>query len=390
MAQSPVQSLNPSPTLALVAKVQALRARGEDIISFAAGEPDLETPEPVKEAAIKAIREGFTKYTPSAGIPELREAVAQKLSRENALPVQAEQVVISCGAKHAVYNALLAVCSPGDEVAILTPAWPTYREQVVLAGAKPLFVPTLPEENYQPDVDRLRSALTPRTRALIINTPTNPTGTVYTRDCLQRIAELALSKDLVIISDEIYEKLVYDHWEHISIASLSNEIAQKTITVGGVSKSFAMTGWRIGWSASKKEWASLISTIQDQVTSNPSSISQKAALAALELPSETCLKYKQEFSERRKLMLDLLSDIQGLHFSVPAGAFYFFVNVQPFLKNSLTDVELCSILVEKNKVACVPGSAFFAGNYLRLTYTLGKEQIQTGIQRLSEGLLSAT
>jgi aspartate aminotransferase len=373
-----------------MAKVQALRARGEDIISFAAGEPDMDTPEPVKEAAIKAIREGFTKYTPSAGIPELREAVAQKLFRENGISVQPDQVVISCGAKHAVFNALLAVCSPGDEVAILTPAWPTYREQVILAGAKPVFIPTAPEENYQPTIERLRKGLTPRTRVLILNTPTNPTGTVYTRDCLKQIAELVVSKNLVVISDEIYEKLVYDGWEHVSIASLGEEIAERTITVGGVSKSFAMTGWRIGWSASKKDWAKLMTTIQDQVTSNPSSISQKAALSALELPPEVCLKYKQEFSERRKLMLDLLSKIQDVRFSVPAGAFYFFVDVSSYLKNSLTDVELCSQLVEKNKVACVPGSAFHAESHVRLTYALGREQIQTGIQRLSEGLLSTT
>lgn len=390
MSQSPVHNLHPSPTLALIAKVQALRARGEDIVSFAAGEPDFETPEPVKEAAVKAIRDGFTKYTPSAGIPELREAVARKLLQENALSVQADHVVVSCGAKHALYNALLAVCSAGDEVIILTPAWPTYREQIILVGAKPVFVPTHAKDNYLPDVDLLRSALTPQTRAIIINTPTNPTGAVYPKDCLMQIADLAVSKNLVVISDEIYEKLVYDGREHVSIASLGKEIAQRTITIGGVSKSFAMTGWRIGWAVAKKEWATLMSTIQDQVTSNPSSISQKAALAALELPAEICIKYKREFSERRKLMLDLLSAIKDLHFSVPAGAFYFFVEVSPFLKGSLSDTELCSLLVEKNKVACVPGSAFHAEGYLRLTYALGKEQIQTGIQRLSEGLQSTT
>ncbi|MCH8275285.1 MAG: pyridoxal phosphate-dependent aminotransferase [Armatimonadetes bacterium] len=384
-----IKGLAPSPTLALMAKVQELRAQGADVVSFAAGEPDFATPEPVREAAIQAIRDGFTRYTAGAGMPELRAAVARKLKRENGVSVDPNQVIVSCGAKHAVFNALMAVCNPGDEVIMIVPCWPTYREQILLAGGTPIAVRTGASNEYVPTMDQLREAVTGRTAAIIVNSPCNPTGAVFPRSTMKEIAALALRHELYVISDEIYEQHVYDGEKHVSVASLGREIADRTITVGGVSKSFAMTGWRIGWSASSPEIARAISTIQDQVTSNASSVSQKAALCALEMPSDIAQNMVGEFDKRRRFMLEELAKIPGLNCYRPKGAFYAFPDLSSVIGGRVgDDAELAIFLLEEHKVACVPGSAFSGAGHLRLTYAMGRDEIAEGLRRLSEGVRS--
>jgi aspartate aminotransferase len=284
MLSQRVAGLKPSPTLALTAKVADLRRRGEDIVSFGAGEPDYGTPTEVCEAGIKAIRDGKTKYTASAGIPELRSAIAEKLEAENGVRADPSRIVVSCGAKHSVFNALTTICNPGDEVVIFAPYWMTYKDQIFLTGATASVVHTNASSGYLPDPQAFENAITKRTRAVIINSPCNPTGSVIPRELFVKLAEIILKHGLYVISDEIYEKLIYDNVQHISIASLGGEIADRTITVNGLSKSHAMTGWRIGYAAAPKEIATGMSVLQDQVTSNPSSISQHAALAALAMP----------------------------------------------------------------------------------------------------------
>lgn len=357
------------------------------MVSFGAGEPDFDTPDPIREAGVRAIREGHTHYTPGPGLPELREAIAKKLLRENGIHSEPADIVVSCGAKQAVFNALMALCDPGDEVVLLAPYWMTYRDQVVLAGGTPVVVHLRLEDDFVPDVDEIKAAVTPRTKVIIINSPSNPTGGVFPRNVLKEIAALALRHNLYIISDEIYEKHVYDGAEHVSIASLGREVLQRTITIGGFSKSHAMTGWRLGYSVSNREIASSISKIQDQVTSNACSISQYAALAAFEEAESDVQAMVKEFARRRNLLLDGIRDLPGVRCHCPLGAFYLFPDVSEAIQGKLeSDVALAEYLLREYKVACVPGSVFEGPGHIRLTYALSGEQILEGVRRIAEGL----
>lgn len=388
MLSDRVSLLKPSPTLALTAIVAELRKCGEDIISFGAGEPDFGTPGPICEAGIQAISDGHTRYTASAGIPQLRTAIADKLAKENGVTVAPEQVIVSAGAKQSVFNALMTLCNPGDEVILIAPYWMTYRDQITLAEATPVAVRTSVETGYVPSIDDLKAATSSKTKAIIVNSPSNPSGAVLPRGTLKEIAALAIRHDFHVISDEIYEKLTYGA-EHISIASLGSEIAERTVTVNGVSKAFAMTGWRIGYAAAPLPIAKGMSALQDQVTSNPASISQYAALAALKMPFEPVRAMVEEFGCRRELILGELAKIPDVRCARPGGAFYAFPDVRAYL-GGRTDLELAAHLLENHKVACVPGSVFEGDGHLRLTYALDRPQIVEGVRRISEGLESLT
>ena len=388
MLSQRVAGLKPSPTLALTAKVNELKRQGEDIVSFGAGEPDFDTPDPVCEAGIQAIRSGKTRYTAGAGIPELRTAIAEKLDVLNGVKVRPEQVIVSCGAKQAVFNALTTICNPGDEVILFAPYWMTYDDQVYLTGARSKVVYTDRASGYLPDPQAFEEAITPQTRAVVMNSPCNPTGAVIERERMEKIAEIAVRHGLYVISDEIYEKLVYDGVEHVSIASLGPEIAERTITVNGLSKSHAMTGWRIGYAAAPLEIAKGMNTLQDQVTSNASSISQYAALAALAMPCAEIECFAKEFQVRRDLILGELSKVPDVKCSKPQGAFYAFTDVSAYISDGMDDLALSLKLLEEFKVACVPGSVFEGPGHLRLTYALGREAIVEGVKRIAEGLQS--
>jgi|SRR5687768_14092154 len=388
MLSQRVAGLKPSPTLSLTAKVAELRGQGENIISFGAGEPDFNTPEEVCEAGIEAIRTGKTRYTAGAGIPELRTAIAEKLAVENGVDVTPQQVIVSCGAKHAVFNALMTLCDPGDEVILFAPYWMTYLDQVYLTGARAKVLYTSRANGYLPDPDALEEAITPQTKAVLINSPCNPTGAVIPRSTMERIAEIVVRHDLWVISDEIYEKLVYGDAEHVSIASLSPELAQRTVTVNGVSKSHAMTGWRIGYAAAPGEIASGMSTLQDQVTSNASSVSQYAALAALRMPCAKVDVHVREFEARRDLILEELCRLPDVPCVRPQGAFYAFADVSAYTNSEFDDLALSHKLLSDHKVACVPGSVFEGPGHLRLTYALDRPDIVEGMRRIAEGLQS--
>ena len=382
-----IENIEPSPTLALSAKVRELKAQGENVISFAAGEPDFDTPEIIKQSAIEAIQNGFTKYTDGAGIKELREAISEKLLKENNVEYAPDEIIVSCGAKHAVYNALMAICDTDDEVVLFAPYWATYRDQIALTGAKPVVVHTRFEDEYLPNIDEFKKVLTPKTKAILLNSPCNPTGSVLNKQILESIAEICLKNNIIIMSDEIYENHIYDSVKHISIASLDKQIAHQTIIINGVSKSFSMTGWRIGYSASNKQIAQAIAKLQDQVTSNASSISQKAAVSAIKSAQKDVRDMVKEFDARRCMMIEGLSDIQGIKFVKPHGAFYLFLNISELLNNEInTDVAFSQYMLDKYKVACVPGSAFSAPGNLRLTYSLSRDDISEGLKRLSEGI----
>ncbi|MER3412796.1 MAG: aspartate aminotransferase [Armatimonadota bacterium] len=387
MLSTRVSQIQPSPTVGLASIVRELRERGEDVVSFGAGEPDFDTPEPIREAGVRAIRDGHTHYTPGPGLPELREAIAKKLHRENGVHAEVQGIVVSCGAKQAVFNALMALCDPGDEVILLAPYWMTYKDQVVLAGGVPTVVHTRPEDGFVPDMDQVRAAITSKTKVVILNSPANPTGSVFPRSVLKEVAALALRHNLYVISDEIYEKHVYDGAGHVSIASLGREIADRTVTVGGFSKSHAMTGWRLGYSVSNREIATSISKIQDQVTSNACSISQYAALAAFENSESDVHAMVQEFAERRNLLLGAISEIPGVRCQRPLGAFYLFPDVSQSIHGKLeSDIALAEYLLREHKVACVPGSVFEGPGHIRLTYALSSEQMLEGARRIANGL----
>jgi aspartate aminotransferase len=378
--------LSPSPTLKITAKANLMKSAGEDVVSFAAGEPDFNTPEPIIEAAIDALRAGKTKYTPSAGVLDLKNAIVDKLTRDNGIRVQPEQVVVSCGAKHSIYNALQVLIDPGDEVILIAPYWMTYAEQVILAGGTPVVVHTSSTNGFIPDHEALKAAVTPRTKAIMINSPSNPAGSVLPRATLKQVAALALRNDLWIISDEIYEKLIYGE-EHVSVGSLSSEVLEHTITVNGCSKTYAMTGWRIGYSASPKPIAQAMSNLQDQVTSNPTSFAQYGAIAALKMSGSEVDAMRLEFQARRDLIVRLLSEIPGVEIAAPKGAFYVLPNFRSVLGGTVrNDEELANFLLESYKVATIPGSVFEAPDHLRLTYATGRADIQRGVARIADAV----
>lgn len=392
MLSQRAQQVQPSPTLALSAKAREMNRQGLDILSFTAGEPDFDTPDFAKASAIEAIHAGYTKYTATPGIPPLREAIAEKFWRENRLRYAPDQIVVSCGAKHSIFNALFALCDTGDEVIIPTPCWVSYPEQVRLLGATPVFLATEESNDFLPDYDALRALITSRTKAIILNSPNNPTGAVYPRQTLKEIASLALRHDFWVITDEIYEKLIYDGYAHESIGALGSEVYERTITVNGVSKSLAMTGWRIGYLGAPAEVVKVINCLQDQMTSNPCSIAQYAALGGLQGSSEWYETLRNTFDTRRRLMVEGLNKIPGVRCRSPHGAFYAFANVSGWYGKVIGGREIRSgddvadILLEQARTAVVPGSGFLAPDFIRLSYATSEEVIQRGLERLGETL----
>jgi aspartate aminotransferase len=373
--------LTPSLTLSIDSKAKAMKAEGIDVCGFGAGEPDFDTPEHIKTAAIAALQAGFTKYTPSAGIPELRQAIAEKLATDNGLTYRAGQVIVSNGAKHSCYNAILATCQPGDEVIIPAPYWVSYPDMVRLVGAEPVIVPTMERNNWKMRAEDFENAMTPRTKMLIMNSPCNPTGSVYTQEELEAIVEVARGEDIYILSDEIYEKLVYDDARHVSIASLSKEAYDLTITVNGFSKSYAMTGWRLGYLAAPEAVAKAVDSIQSHTTANPSSFSQRGALAALKGDQQSVADMREEFDMRRNYMLDRLSKIPNVTAVKPQGAFYVLVNVSQL---GLTSQNFADRLLSKSNVAVVPGAAFGDDRTIRLSYATSIDIIKKGLDRFQD------
>jgi aspartate aminotransferase len=377
-------------TLAISAKAKELRAQGVDVIGFGAGEPDFDTPENIKAAARRAIDEGFTKYTPASGTLELKEAVCAKMQEDNGLVYEPAQILISCGAKHSLYNIAQALFDEGEEVIIPAPYWVSYPDQVILQGAVPRIVETREEDNFRLTADLLRESVTDRTKALVLNSPSNPTGCGYTRAELEDIAEVIVKNRLYVISDEIYEKLVYGGFEFHSIAELGDEIKARTIVVNGVSKSHSMTGWRIGWAAGPSEVIKAMSTIQSQSTSNPTSISQKAALEALTGPQDAVAMMVGEFEKRRKVMVDRLNEMEGVSCLLPDGAFYVFPRVEALFGKKhgshrvTSSIDMADYLLSEAKVAVVPGVAFGADAYIRLSYATSMAIIEKGLDRLEE------
>lgn len=378
-----IEKIAPSATLEITSLAKKMRQQGEAVVNFAAGEPDFDTPENIKQAAIRAIKEGFTKYTPTSGWPELKQAICQKFARDNHLQYSSSQVIVTCGAKHALYELLQALCESGDEVVLASPYWVSYPEMINLSGATARLVQTSPENNFKLEKKALASQITPKTKVLIINSPSNPSGAVYSRRELEEITQLALERGLYIISDEIYEKLIYDSQEHISCASLNKEAKSRTIVVNGVSKSYAMTGWRIGYLACADEQVIQgVSKLQDHSTSNPCSISQKAAMEALNGTSPAEIKKMvQEFQLRRDRMLKGLSEISRLSCVKPQGAFYVFCNIT---QSGLDSAAFAQRLLQEAKVAAIPGRAFGRDDYVRFSFATDLKQIEEGVQRLKD------
>ncbi len=387
-----VRQLNPSPTLAITAKTISMRAQGVDVVSFGAGEPDFDTPDHIKKAAIQAIDGGFTKYTPVGGIDELKDAIIEKFRKDNELSYERSQILVSSGGKHAIYNLAQALFEPGDEVIIPAPFWVSYPSIVELAGATPVIIETSEAGGFRIAPDSLREAITPRTKALILNSPSNPTGAAYATKELEDLAEIVLDKGIYVISDEIYEKIVFDGFRFTSIASLGPEIKDRTIIVHGVSKTYAMTGWRIGFTAGPAELIKAMASVQSQSTSNPTSIAQKAAVAALTGPQEAVKEMVSVFQERRNLIVSRLNAILGIPCFEPQGAFYVFPNFSSWFGRTYeaqtlsNSVELADYFLTTSHVALVPGLSFGAEGYERLSFATSTENIQKGLDRIEEAL----
>ena len=375
-----IESVAGSATLAITAQAKALKAQGVDVVNLAGGEPDFDTPDFVKEAAIVAIREGFTKYTPTAGIPELRTAIAKQLATDLGVTYQPSQVVVTNGAKQAIYNAIQVLCQPGDEVLIPSPYWVSYPEMVTLAGATSVYVPTSPAEQFRLTSEAVERAITPRTRLLILNSPSNPTGAVLSRKTLEQIAALAVARKLFVISDEIYDKLVYDepHW---SVAAHSPAMQSQTLVINGMSKAYAMTGWRLGYAAGPQPVIEAMIKLQDHATSNPSSISQRAALAALTGSQAAVQAMAEEFRARRDLLVGELRTVPGLTFVPPQGAFYCFCDISAC---RVPSGEFAKRLLNEAHVAVIPGAGFGWDSYIRLSFSVGRDPLREGVRRLRD------
>lgn len=389
---SRLSEIVPSATLALTAKARALQQQGVDVVGFGAGEPDFDTPIPIKRAAIAAIEAGFTKYTPTAGIPELRDEICRKLLEDNGLAFDPSQVLVSCGAKHSLFNFFQATLDPGDEVLIPSPYWVSYPEMVRLAGGRPVFVPSEEKEGFRLLADAVRPLITPRTKALIVNSPSNPTGCGLERPELEALAALAVERGLFVVSDEIYEPLTYDGFRHISIASLGPEIKQRTLVVNGFSKAYSMTGWRLGYAAGEKALIAAMTTVQDHSTSNATSFAQKGAVAALRGSKETLREWVLEFAARKDHIVLLLRRIPGVRLPEPRGAFYAFANFSACFGRVAAgkpidgSVALSDYLLSEAQVAVVPGAAFGSDAHLRFSFALSRERIETGIERVAAAL----
>ncbi|MFL5345559.1 MAG: pyridoxal phosphate-dependent aminotransferase [Hyalangium sp.] len=384
-----IKAIKPSPTLALNARAKALAAQGVDVAGFVAGEPDFDTPEFIKQAAIDCLKAGFTKYTPTAGIPELREAICAKLQRDNQLTYTPDQVLVSVGAKHSLYNIFQALLNEGDEVIVLTPYWVSYPDMVLLAGGRPVFVETREENGFAPDPEAIRRALTPRTRAIVLNSPSNPSGAVFSRAALEGIASAVRGHDCLIVSDDIYEKLLYEG-QFLNIANVAPDLVPRLVVVNGMSKAYSMTGWRLGYAAGPKPLITGMQMIQDQSTSNPTSMVQKGAVAALKGPTDFLGKMVEEFRARREIIVAGLNALDGVRCRTPEGAFYVFPNVQGLLKRSYkgspvgTSSRLSEILLDDFRVAVMPGAPFGAEGYLRLSFATSREVIQKGLARMKD------
>lgn len=383
----------PSPTLAITAKANQMKADGLDVIAFGAGEPDFDTPDFIKQAAKDALDKGYTKYTPSAGIPALKKAICEKLQNDNGLTYGPQNVIVSCGGKHALYNVFQAICGPGDEVIIPAPFWVSYPEQAKLAGATPVLIETTDATNFVPSVEQIRNAITPKTKVFVLNSPSNPTGAMWPRETVEALAALAVEHGFFVVSDEIYEKITYDNNRAVSIASLGAEIKKQTITVNGFSKAYSMTGWRLGYAAADNtEIIGAMGRIQDAVTSNPTSIAQYAAVAALTGPQDFMTEWVGEFDKRRRVIVAGLNEIPGVSCVNPQGAFYVFPNVSGLFgkrdaqsgKTLQTGDAVADYLLQSAQVAVVPGSGFGAPDYVRLSYATSMDAIERGLVRIGE------
>jgi aspartate aminotransferase len=384
--------ITPSPTLAVEAKARAMRDQGVDIVGFGAGEPDFDTPEHIRNAGIDAINQGHTRYTAASGTPELKRAVAAKFLRDNGLHYELSEIIISCGAKHCLYNAFLALCQEGDEVVVPAPYWVSYPDQISMAGARPVTVDTS-RTGFKLTPEALSAAISPRTVAMVLNSPSNPTGAVYTRAELEKIAEIAIDRDIFIISDDIYERLLYSDREFVCIASLGEEVKKRTLVVNGVSKTYAMTGWRIGYAAGDRELIRAMADIQSHSTSNPCSISMRASLAALNGPDEPVREMVEQFRARGKYMHERLVALPGVECAAPAGAFYCFPRVSQYYGKSLggsvitNSLEFADAMLSEAHVALVAGAAFGADEFVRLSYATSMGKIEEGMNRI-EGALA--
>lgn len=373
--------LTPSLTLSIDSKAKAMKAEGLDVCGFGAGEPDFDTPEHIKEAAIAALHAGFTKYTPSAGLPELRQAIAEKLETDNGITYKPSQIIVSSGAKHSCYNAIMATCQEGDEVIIPSPYWVSYPDMVRLAGAEPVIVPTTERNGWKMRAEDFENAMTPRTKMLILNSPNNPSGAVYTREELEKIVEVAAEEEIYILSDEIYEKLTYDDIPHVSIASLSKEAYDLTITVNGFSKAYAMTGWRLGYLGAPDAVAKAVDNIQSHTTSHPTSFAQRGAIAALKGDQQPLADMRDEFNLRRGYMYDRITKIPNITAVKPDGAFYILVNISQL---GLSSTNFADRLLSKANVAVVPGVAFGDDRTVRLSYATSIDIIKKGLDRFQD------
>ena len=386
------KSLKPSPTLAINAKAKAMQAQGIQVVSFGAGEPDFDTPENIKQAAKKALDEGFTKYTAVGGIDELKDAIINKFKGDSQLTYKRSEILVSCGGKHSFYNLAQAIFDQGDEVIVPAPYWVSYPPMVSLAAGTPVIVETTEKNDFKITLEDLKKAITPRTKALILCSPSNPTGSAYTRKDLEKIAEIAISKNIFVISDEIYEKIVYDGFDFVSIASLGEEMKKKTIIVHGVAKTYAMTGWRIGYTAGSEEIISAMNNIQSQSTSNPTSIAQKASVEALAGPQDEVGKMVSAFAQRRNYIVDRLNKMPGVSCYKPAGAFYVFPNFSSYYGKSYqgkrieNSTHLADFFLDVARVAVVPGVEFGADPFERLSYATSMENIKEGLNRIEESL----
>ena len=376
-----VSQVTPSLTLAIAAKAKALKAEGIDVCSFSAGGPDFDTPAHIKAAAVKALEEGKTKYGAAAGEPKLREAIAHKLKIDNGLDYKSENVIVTNGGKHSLYNLIVALIDPGDEVIIPAPYWLSYPEMVTLVGGVSVIVPTDATTGYKITPEQLRKAITPKTKLFILNSPSNPTGMVYTPDEIKALAQVVVDADIFVVSDEIYEKILYDGAEHISIGSLGKEIFDRTLISNGFAKAYSMTGWRLGYLAGPVEIIKAASTIQGHSTSNVCTFAQYGAIAALQSSQDCVEEMRQAFAKRRQVMLDRLNAIPGLSTAKPDGAFYLFPDIS---KTGLKSLEFCDALLEKYQVAVIPGIAFGADDNIRLSYATDMATIEKGMDRLEK------
>jgi len=385
-----VKNITNSPTLAVSAKAKELRRSGVDIVGFGAGEPDFDTPSNIKQAGIDAIKKGFTKYTPVSGMDVLKDAIKGKFQRDNGLIYNKAQIIAGCGAKHILYNIFQSICNPEDEVIILSPYWVSYPEMIRLSGAVPVIVQSRQEEGFIPQPEAIEKAITPRTKALLINTPNNPTGAVYPEDILDEIASIAVKNNLIVVSDEVYEKILYGNNRHISIASFNKDIQKRTITVNAVSKTYAMTGWRIGYAGGPEEIISGMARIQSHSTSGPASISQMAATAALRAGPEIYKNMVKKFAERRDYVIERCKQLKNISFFVPQGAFYVFMNISGVFGGEIgvnNSIDFAALLLNKAHTAVVPGSAFGDDRCIRMTFAASIDEIAKGFDRIEKFLI---